>query len=330
MDVKIIESPKLYLDTNHLVNIARLRNDTGTVQEVYKEAYRFIDKCIREMHVGLVFNLAAPLDWVNGDATLESAIEIADIFESAQLQYEIEADTFVYLHEVLREIEAFNNTLSLPDFDIFFVRDREVTVTSAILVLRKEVPDFFDANELLPGVDDAPTSVCSVSIRECVQRAWKLKTERPSVFQERNDGFRAALQHDLNVLGSRRSKSITQADKVNWCKQRLKVDRILTRLHPNIDVNETLQSINLENCPATILYLKAHEKRIRNQNQSISDSDVDDWLYLPVISYCDVILMERSLRGYVCQADKDIADKTTHDPRDAARMLEKWISPATV
>ena len=95
METSILEAPKLYLDTCHLINIAKVRRSDISVPENRRSAYSQIDECIRSRHFGLIFNPAAPLEWVDGGATLETALEIADVVDSAKLQYEIEMDKIV-------------------------------------------------------------------------------------------------------------------------------------------------------------------------------------------------------------------------------------------
>ncbi len=321
----IMEVPKIYLDTKHLINIARLRNQSGVVPADQQAAYKLIDEYIRDLHFGIIFNIAAPLDWVNGQATLDHANEIADIVDSAKLQYELDVDTFVYLHEVLKELKRQRVSLSVPNFEVFSVRSPELRVERPIPALLRDVPSFFNDDKLLPGSDQLRgKSIGFGSIRDYVGRAWALKEERPNVFQERINGFRAATRQDLDILNARENKTILRTDKIDWIKRRLKVDRILVSLNPEVDIDQVLGGIVLDNCPATSLYLKMHELRLRNVGQRIKDNDVDDWLYVPVISYADVVLTERNLAGYVKQADPVIAARVTDNPNDAVRLLQKW------
>ena len=88
--------PKIYLDTNHLINITRARKSVSP-----DSAYSIIDRLLRSGRIGIIFSPAVALDWVAGDATIESAKEIAEVVDSAQLQYEIEPDSIVFLHEIL-------------------------------------------------------------------------------------------------------------------------------------------------------------------------------------------------------------------------------------
>src|SRR5262249_31843848 len=149
-----------------------------------------------------------------------SAMEIAGIVESAGVQYQLEGDTFVYLYELLREIERCRPELSLPNYSHFYLREADLDVESAISVLLEEAPEFFETGDLLPSAVDLPRRIPIGEICEYIAGAWRLKTNRPNVFQERIDGFRAAIESDLQLFGSRRSRSIAKADISNWLKQR--------------------------------------------------------------------------------------------------------------
>ena len=49
-------------------------------------------------------------------------LEIAAVVDSAKLQYEVEADHFVYLHEVLTEVRRIAPDIKLPEFEVFYVK----------------------------------------------------------------------------------------------------------------------------------------------------------------------------------------------------------------
>ena len=321
--MSILKPLKLYLDTNHLINIAKVRKGTSIPDEV-RPAYLAIDECIRNRHVGVIFEPAMTLEWVDGNATLESAYEIADVIESAKLQYEIEIDTFVYLHEVLCELKRLDSSLCLPEYEIMHVRIADKSVRRALGVLRSSVPEFFDEGELLPGSESLPIDVPFSPVRWHVERSWKFKHERNAAFRERVDGHAAAYEQDLDSFRERNKKPLQTNDMVDWMKRFLKVDRILRKLNADVDVDHLLRSIKIERCPAVDLFTKAHEKRIRAGN-TVKDNDSDDWSSVAVVPYADVVLTERNLRAFLIQANPNLDSKVTHDPRQAMAVLVKWF-----
>jgi hypothetical protein len=125
-------------------------------------------------------------------------------------------------------------------------------------------------------------------------------------------------------MGTRRDKRFGVEDAVGWMKRFVKIDRVFAKFAAKADVDAILSRIDLERCPATQLFLKAREKRVQASSQMIKDNDVDDWMYLPVVPYADVILSERNLAHYMRQADPSVDEKVTSDPNRAVLMLEKW------
>ncbi len=322
----VLTIPKIYLDSCHLINIAKVRKGDTSVPQNRRAAYARIDDFIRTHHFGLIFNPAAPIEWVDGNATLESAFEIANVVDSAALQYELEMDTFVYLREILNELHRLDPALSLPEYEILHVRDRNQTARRALAVLVNNVPSFFDEGELLDNANELPPDVPFGTAREAVERAWKFKQDRPHVVQERVDGHKDAFGRDLAAFGNRNRKPIQQRDVIKWMKRFLRVDRILNALNMAVDVDSLLTDVEIPRCPAVNLFLNAHEKRLRAADPP-HDNDVDDWLYVPVFPHADLILTERNLRGFINQADSALANKATHDPNRALEILTKWIEP---
>ncbi len=144
MDNHIVGPPKLYIDTNHLVNIARLRSGERCD---FREAYAFIDECITSRHFGVVFSDFAALEWIAGRATEQSAQEIAAVVDSAKLQYRLEGDAFVYTSEVLAECSRQNANIRVPALPVLQVRIPDGTVHSSLGMLAQEVPGFLQDDD---------------------------------------------------------------------------------------------------------------------------------------------------------------------------------------
>src|SRR5208337_580108 len=128
---------------NHLIGITKARRSASAT------AYSSIDGYLRSGCFGIIFSPAAPFDWVDGKATIESAKEIAEIVDSARLQHEIEGDSFVFLHEIQAELRRLEPDIRLPNFDVLFLRDISKAVPRALPVLKNMVPGFFERGELL-------------------------------------------------------------------------------------------------------------------------------------------------------------------------------------
>lgn len=322
----VLESPKLYLDTSHLINIAKVRKgeSLSSTKASFENAYRTIDELIRERHFGIVFNPAAPLEWVDGNATLSTALEIANVIDTAPLQYEIEGDSLVYLREVLDELQRLNPELILPHFPVFSLRTLDSPVRRGLAILANSVPEFFDEGQLAVPPSELAAEVPYTSARFCTERAWQFKFNRADAYQERVNGFRFALDQDMRLLQERPSKKFVTQDFHNWIRHRLKADRILTKLNPDEDPDRLLDKVELSNCPAISVYFNTRNSRIRS-GHSVSDNDVDDWMYLPTLVYADLVLSERQLSHFVRSANPELSDKITHDPNEFVRRVAKWM-----
>lgn len=316
--------PKLYLDTNHLINIAKVRKGAPVRNEV-RAAYLVIDEYIRSRHVGLIFEPTMAIEWVDGNATIDSANEIADVIESAKLQYEIEFDTFVYLREVLSELNRLDSTLCLPEYEIMHVRIAGKSVRRAMGVLRSTVPEFFDEGELIPGSESLPVEMPFCPARWHVGQSWKFKHDRPATCRERVDGHIAAYEQDRAAFLVRNKKPPQPDDLIDWMKRNLKVDRILKKLNASDDIEHLLRSVEIERCPAIALFIKAHDKRIRAGNNA-HENDSDDWSSVSIVPYADLVLTERSLRAFILQAEPSLDSKVTHDPNHAVTVLAAWFN----
>lgn len=317
--MSVLPPPKMYLDTNHLIGIAKARTS------VSHSAYSFIDDLLRKRHFGIIFNPAAPLEWVDGNATIESAQEIAAVIDSAPLQYEFEKDSFVFLHEIQVELRRIQPGIRLPEFEVLLLRDVKKATARALPILRNDVPGFFGEGELLHDDAEWPNEVGFSTAAEHVECAFRLKNERPAVYRERVEGHKAAYEHDLkSFAAARHGARLPRPDVLGWMKRFVRVDRVVAALNPRIAVDELLGRVDLTRCPAVNLSWKTHMKRIR-AGQSVDDNDTDDWMFVPVVPYADLVLTERNLAHYIRQADAGLGAKVTHDPQKAIEILKPWL-----
>jgi hypothetical protein len=322
---RIARPPKVYLDTNHLINIAKSRAGEK-LQGQSSETYLFIDEYVRK-HCGLIFSWTSPLEWVEGDATEKSANAIAAIFESVKLVYMIEGDTFVYTREVLDECKRQNTERVVPQFDMMHIWNDGGSFRSALGVLGSTIPGYVEKDVLSSSVQnqkDISEVVPVVSFPNLIKEHFKYKKRNLAIYEERVKGFNESLQYDIDhaeEFFANSSYFITE-----WFKRHLKIDRILLALNPGIDVNEVLNTLDIEKCPAVKLFIHTREKRLRDKSPP-KDNDVDDWFFLPVIPYADLVLTDRNFRHFILQADESLESKVFADASEAAQAL-KNLSPS--
>jgi len=323
----IIARPlKVYLDTNHLINIAKARAGENLPQGQSSETYLFIDEYVRK-HCGLILGWTSPLEWVEGNATEKSANAIAAIFESVKLVYMMEGDTFVYTREVLDECKRCTPSIEVPKFGVAHIWSDGGTYKPASSVLCATIPDYCEKDVLpayIQNPKDLPQEVPVVSFSRLISENFRYKKQYHANYEERVNGFIASLQNDIDhaeKFFSNRSYFITE-----WFKRYLKIDKILTALNPGIDISRTLGSIDIERCPAVKLRIRVWEMRIKDKSPP-KNNDVDDWFFLPVIPYADIVLIDSNFRHFILQADESLKAKVFADASEAAQPL-KNLSPS--
>lgn len=319
----IISPPKLYLDTNHLVHISKIHRGLplGT-SEMYRDDYIFINRCIQEAKCALVFNFHAPLEWVDGRATEESALHLASIFDKAECLYQSESDTFIYASEVLEECKRVDHSVSFPELPILHYLQKGGQYTPAATIIAQHVPEYdFGSTDKSSFPDRVP--VVSISTHATETLRWKKKN--PEVYEERIKGYYETLLQDIKLAGDD-FVSFSQEQIVGWLKRFLRIDKILKVANPKADVDNLLNSIDISRCPATYLNLRIRENLIRNKRQP-EKNDCDDFIYLPVIPYADISLIEKRLSGWILQAEKKMKTRVFCKPPDAASALKKVFEP---
>ena len=314
--------PKIYLDTNHLIYITKVRKGEELPEGLSENDYKRLDYYIKSC-CGFIFNLYATLEWVEGNATKESASGIAAVVDSAQVKYMIEADYLGgYTKEVLAQCQKQKADIRIPNLPPVFQNISDNNVFQSTLgILVRDIPDYLEKDKLkqIQRKGELPITVPALSAGEWTKETfiWKQKNEK--IYQERVAGFIDSLSEDI----ARKDEyfSNPQQYRRDWIKRFLKIDKILKAFNPGIDVDEVLDKIDIEDCPATTLYWTVREKRMRS-GLPPNDNDVDDYAYIPVIPYADVILIERQLRSFVLQADKSLESKVFTRVSDAINALE--------
>jgi hypothetical protein len=285
-----------------------------------KDAYCYLDNGIKTYY-GIIFNPFAALEWIEGNATLASASQIAAVIDSAKLKYVLEADTFVYTREILDQCHQQDQNIRVPDFPVIQNLSDNSTLSSALGILIADVPDYLKENqrEHFEKQMPFPTKVPTFSARTWVEETFKWKQKNPKIAQERIDGFNAALSEDIKRQNE--YFAAPQQYRKDWIKRYLKIDKILKAFNPQIDIDGILDRIDVTKCPAVKIYWNIREKRITSGNPP-QDNDVDDYIFLPVVPYADIVLTERNLRAFILQANNSLKSKVFAKATETVKALE--------
>lgn len=319
----ITPPPKLYLDTNRLINISKIHRGLSLdSSEKYRKSYIFINKCIQEATCALIFNFSAPLEWVEGMATEESASHLARIFDKAECLYQAESDTSIYASEVLEECKRVDPSVSFPELPVLSYLQKGSQYTSAQTIIARHVPDYdFGSTDKSSFPDHVPVVSISTHVTETL--LWKKK--KPEVYEKRRPDHNEAFLQDITRAGDH-FDGFSKRDVIGWLKRFVQIDKILRAASPKANVDDLLGTIDVSRCPATYLNLKIRENLIRKKYQP-EKNDCDDFIYLPIIPYADISLIEKRLSGWIVQAEKIMKTKVFCKPPDAASALKGWTSP---
>jgi len=312
--------PKIYLDTNHLIYISDVRKGKKLPEGLSEKDYNRLDEYMKSC-CGIIFNLAATLEWVEGNATENSASEIAAVVDSAKLKFLFEADYLVYTQEILEQCQKQNSDIQVPSLPIFQKLSDNCTFNSARGILVNKVPDYLKPNEIgqLEKKEGTPIEVQIVSVRQWVEETFKWKKKNLEIYRKRVDDFSSGFLDNIELKNEYFSNQ--QQYRKDWIKRFLKVKKILKALNAGVDADNILEQIDIKDCPAVNLYWTVREKRMRSGNPP-KDNDVDDYGYIPVIPYADIVLIEKNLREFIFQADNNLKTKVFSKVSEALDALD--------
>jgi hypothetical protein len=320
----ITTPPRIFLDTNHLINVACLRNGLPLPPGQSQEAYSFIGQCIQQ-HYGMIFCQTAPLDWVDGNATERSVRQIAQVIDSAHLKYLLEPDYMVYLAEVLSECHRLHPELSVPDLKVLHVMVDSDTHEPAELKIARLVPDYYSEEQQrrwAPLIASGTREIPFGSVQDHVMDALSWRQRNSERYHGRVDGFMESLMEDIE--GRAEYFADSRRFHIGWLKGFLKVDKVIAACNRTLgedEIGEILANLDFARCPSVQLYIKAREQRIRVGHPP-ADNDVDDWAILPAVTFADVALTDRAFRSFLLRADGGLASKVFHNAAAAVSALQ--------
>jgi len=315
--------PKIYLDTNHLINIADVRKGKKLPPGQSEGCYRRLDDCIRS-YCGLIFNPIATMDWVGGKASTQSISEIAAVVDSANLKYvALDADFFVYTREILDQCRKQNPSIHVPDLPPILqnVSDNS-TILSPLHIIMNHVSEYLEKSltEAIEEQGGLPNEIPVFTVVEWVNEIFKQRLQNPKNYQSRTDSFIKRFNYDIEHKDEYFRNP--NHHRLEWFKKILKVDKILKAFNPKINVDNILEKIDIKGCPAIDLLWKFHEIRMKNGNLLRDENDVDDYMFIPIVPYADVMLIETKFKGTIVQADNSLKSKVFSKVSDALNALE--------
>jgi hypothetical protein len=301
----VLLPPMVYLDTNHLINISRLR--AGAISSIaHVDSYRQLDLLIRQGRVAIVFSQAAPLDWVDKRADKQSAERIAAIVDSAQVVYVYENDYCLLVAEAIGQLRILRPDIDwpqLPKLQAYRVGHSVVSVSNQVQRLIPIHWAMLSGNKSYSDENNLPAEYPAVSARDMSAMAIRFRDQNPEIYAERVAGFRYAMARDVRIKDEG-----GQISFVAWAKTYLGLDKIINSVAPSIDAAGLIAQIGLEACPGINLLFKARKRWVATGREP-KDNDVDDWMFLPLAPYCDVMLTDRAHREVILQGDRSLRSR---------------------
>ncbi|MBN2181071.1 MAG: hypothetical protein JW715_04095 [Sedimentisphaerales bacterium] len=300
----VIEKPqKIYLDTNHLIYISKVRKGEkpdGQSENDYKRLDEYIKSCC-----GLIFNPAQTMDWIGGGATMQSINEIAAVIDSASLKYTMPTEVFgACTQEVLDQCKEQNPGIQTPDLPLIpqNISDN-CTFRSSLAILANQVPGYTKAKLPQGGF---PEKIPVSTAAEWVERIFK-KEQKTGCFQRRRDSFMKRFNYDIEHKDEYFKNP--KPHRLDFIKEELKVNEILEHFNPGVNVDNIIEKIDIEKCHALNLLIQCHEIRLQEGKPFRKENDVNDYIFIPIVPHADFMLIEITFKNTIIEADNSLKTK---------------------
>jgi len=314
--------PKIYLDTNHLVYITKVRKGEKLPKGLSEKDYNCLDEYIKSC-CGFIFNPVQTMDWINGKATTQSISEIAAVIDSANLKYTMPTEVFgVCTQEILYQCKKQNSGILTPDLPPILQNISDnCTFRSSLVILTNQVPGYtkVEQPEVIKKQGGFPEEIPVSTAAEWVEIIFN-KEQETECYQRRRDSFMKRFNYDIEHKDKYFKNP--KPHRLDFIKEELKADKILEHFNPGINVNDIIGKIDIEKCPALNLLWKCYEIRLQEGKPLRDENDVDDYMFIPVVPYANLMLIEKKFKGTIIQADNSLKSKVFSKVSDALDAFE--------
>jgi hypothetical protein len=306
----IIQRPlKVYLDTNHLIYIATVRKGERLPEGLSQEDYKCLDEYIKSC-CGLIFNPAQTMDWINEKATTQSVSEIAAVIDSVSLKYTMPTEVLgVCTQEVLDQCKEQNPDIQIPNLPPILQNiSGNCTFRSSFAILTNQVPGYtkVEQPEEIKKQGGFPEEIPVSTAAEWAEKMFD-KEQKTGCFQKRKEDFMGRFNCDIEHKHEYFKNP--EFHRLEFIKEELKVDKILEQFNPGVNVDNIIENIDIEKCHALNLFWKCHEIRLQEGKRFQDNNDVNDYMFIPIVPYADFMLIEKSFKGTIIQADNSLKTK---------------------
>ncbi len=312
----IIRPLRTFFDTNHLVNIAHLREGRGLrggQNGRRVAAYEALDEWIRTGRCTPLFYEPMSYEWVRQESPT-GARAIAAVLDSGILVKRVLPDPLVFVVEALNEAQRVEPRLGFPGFEV--VRE---------FAFDGDLVEWF--NEHWPHDDEKATVLGRPAARGETLTVTGFVETLGVHLRAGNDLWQVALDGERHALSQTRQTQVEHGSRGplpeivrrHWLKTALSLDVVIQRMAPDLDADDLLGRIDLDACPALQLKLDAYWNYAKATEEPKTGDFVDLSMFA-VLPYADVALIENRMHEFLRQARRSGYEERVH--RDPVALVD--------
>ena len=302
--------PLIHLDTNHLINIARMRNSKSLDSaEQHREAYKTISDWILGGTCSLTFYPVLLIEWLDGCANDQNAEEIAAVLDSAQNLVRVEMSFFTFKLEILAAVRQ-----RFPQLPV-----RSVPILQPMGTCENAV-------NALRHVDPIAQRMAS----SAGGRSFRF----PPTAREQIVGAREYVDEEIQEFPTWQQfvtecRSVQPDVRAFMQVMALRaVEPILPNLWPGQSPEQIVQAADLERCRGFTLRTKVLRQYIWS-SAKVKHNDILDVDQAHIPAYADFVLTERRMRHLYHTADSHLESVVFSSPTDFVHQIRSRITSDT-
>ena len=305
---EVIRPMRAFFDTNHLVNLHRVRSggslaaSEGTERH---EAYLILAELIGSGRLLPLFFESQSYEWIHGKPE-SLKTQIASVLDSAPSVLSMLPDPEVFLVEGLNEAKRIDPNIDYPGFEIV-----------EQLGGHNSLGLWMSAHSLTDAKPEWRQPVETGSVKDFVMALADAIRGRSAEWREGISGDAFALE--VTRKTQKKNSRLDDATRRGWFQSAHNLQGVLRSIGASLDPGEIIQQIDLEKCPATVLRVETVWKFAKS-NRKHKQNDMTDLAMLAPLAYADVALIEKSLHDCVRQTGLSGYMERVH--RDVVSMVE--------
>ncbi len=319
----IITPPRVFIDTSHLSNMLRVQRGEGVPNDDGSRAvaYGQIHKWLRSGAATAVFCESLIIEWIRHEDK-KRPFRYAQLLDSAACVLEFPPMPGVPLAEALNECSRTHPQLGLPRFEIV----RALSVEDPLLIfLSKHDPDMKSTTPAHLDRQRPPRPSLKASVALKVKEYQRLAKLDGSLWQVGVEGDRIAFETTKATQTGKSAARIHRHETLRyWLMKAFPLEAVLRSACPDREPEDLVAELDQARCPGTLLYYRAYDKYVRARDRYDDPHDFVDQTYVPGLAYCDFAMVDKRVREFITQGQRDLRVSTPVVVSDA-RPLTKAI-----